>query len=206
MKIIKRITLITIILLLGLLTLPEDRTYACSCVGGSTEEKLDRSTAVFAGKVIEKGGTKKSQFGGLREYTFDVHMAWKGVQSNIIKIFSYDGKEASCGFEFNEGESYLVYSYLDKDNLLQTNLCSGNSPISQAENEIKQLGTGTKFSEEFKIETDTNQDSNQDTNKDTNKETSKGSIYFPVLAFGLGIIIIISILIYWRFKKGNKFS
>lgn len=171
-------------------------------MGGSAEEKLERSTAVFAGKVIEKGGTKKSQFGGLREYTFDVHMAWKGVQSNIIKIFSYDGIVASCGFEFNEGESYLVFSYLDKDNLLQTNLCSGNSPISQAENEIKQLGTGTKFSEEAKIETDTNQDSNQD----TNKETSKGSIYFSVLAFGLGIIIFISIIVYWRFKKRNKFS
>lgn len=99
---IKKIILITIIVLfvvVGLTTLTDKRAFACSCVGGSVKEKLERYSVVFAGKVIKKGSTKKSQFGELREYTFDVHTSWKGVNSNIIKIYSYDGEEDSCGFQ-----------------------------------------------------------------------------------------------------------
>ncbi|WP_186438504.1 hypothetical protein [Cohnella terricola] len=187
---IKRKILITIIVLLvviGLSTLTEKRAFACSCVGGSAKDKLESHSVVFVGKVIKKGGTIKSQIGGLREYTFDVHKAWKGVSSNTITIYSYDGSEASCGMQFILGESYLVFSNLDKDESLQTNYCSGNLLVSQAENEIKQLGIGTTFSAE------------EDILIVTEKENDKGSMYVPVL--GVGILILISILLYWRFKK-----
>jgi hypothetical protein len=191
--VLKRIILVMLSILFvvtGLISFPGTRAYACSCVGGGAKEKLERSTVVFEGKVIKKGNTRQSQFGELREYTFDVGRAWKGVQSRNMTIYSYDGSEASCGFQFDKGQSYLVYSYLDKDNSLQTNFCSGNIPISQAGDEINQLGLGTTYNKNADIETNSNQ----------------GSSYIVVVSVGIILMIIITILSIWRIKKRNKFS
>ncbi|WP_158602137.1 hypothetical protein [Cohnella endophytica] len=189
----KRILLVMFSILFvvtGIVSYPANRASACSCVGGSAKDKLERSTVVFEGKVIKKGKTRQSQFGGLREYTFDVDKAWKGVQSSKVTIYSYDGSEASCGLQFNKGQSYLVYSYLDKDNSLQTNYCSGNIPISQAGDEINQLGLGTTVNKNAEIQTESNQ----------------GPSYIVVVSVGIIIMLTITIFGIWRIKKRNKFS
>jgi hypothetical protein len=146
MKKIISIIFIVSFVITGLIISPPNKAYACSCAVGNTAEKLERSSAVFEGKVIDKGGTIKVEHNRLRKYTFEVERAWKGVNKKRITIYSYDGDSASCGFEFNKNETYLVYSYLGDDELLQTNLCSGNLPISLAKDEIAQLGEGTKIS------------------------------------------------------------
>lgn len=129
----------------GLVLFPENKAFACSCAMGSATEKLERSEAVFVGKVIGKGGTKRFEHGRLRKYTFEVDRAWKGVSNKRITIYSYDGGSDSCGYEFKRNRSYLVYSYQGNEEVLQTNLCSGNIPISQAQaqDEIQQLGATT---------------------------------------------------------------
>jgi hypothetical protein len=190
MKRIFSITILILIVVTGLVTFPEKKVFACSCVGGDAKERLERSTAVFVGKVIDRSGIKSFQHGQLRKYTFDVDTAWKGVNDNRMTIYSYDGSEASCGFQFDKGQSYLVYSYKDKDNSMQTNLCSGNVLSSQAGEELKQLGTGTMI----------NKNEGEETNNDRNSSFSF-KLFSTVI-----LIIVITILFIWRINKRNRFS
>lgn len=190
MKRILTAMIIILIIATGVVSFPGKKVFACSCVGGDAKEKLERSVAVFVGKVIDKGGTKKFQHGQLREYTFDVDRAWKGVNSSQMTIYSYDGSEASCGFEFEKGQSYLVYSYQDKDNTLQTNLCSGNILVSKATGDIEQLGSGTKIS--------------KDDDKEQNHD--RKFLFNNFLLGGVILIVGLAFLIIWKYKKRNRFS
>lgn len=182
------IILLFSIVVTGLILFSKSKVYACSCAGGDAKEKLERSTVVFVGKVIDKGGTKKFQHGRLREYTFEVDKAWKGDDEKHVTIYSYDGSSASCGYDFVTNQTYLVYSYQGNDNLIQTNLCSGNIPISQANEEIKQLGIGTVI----------------------NKNIDKVSIYDRdfslnlILFSGSILIIVLTMLFIWRIKKRSR--
>jgi hypothetical protein len=146
---LKRIIVVIIsvlIMITGLTASPDNRAYACSCMGGSANASLEGSTLVFEGKVI-KVGDRKPEFGGLREYTFKVYRSWKGDQSKNITVYSYDGGEASCGFHFDKNKTYLVFAMNNA-----TNLCSGNLLISQAEDQLTQLGAGTLVSERDVLE------------------------------------------------------
>lgn len=95
--------------------------YACSCAGGeSTEEAFRSSTAVFSGKVKKvKGASPESTEAvnallSLGPVTFEVQEAWKGVSGNSVVVYG-QGLEASCGMDFDRGETYLVYAYrIDK--------------------------------------------------------------------------------------------
>lgn len=183
MKRLLTVLFMFIFIMAGFVSLPSNKVFACSCVGGDTKEKLDRSYAVFVGKVMDKGGTKRFQHGPLREYTFDVDRVWKGVETSPIKIFSYDGGEESCGFKFEEKQSYLVFSYQDKDGSLHTNLCTGNMLFSKAGGEIEKLGTGTIL------------------HQDAPKETIKNQ--YPVYLLFLGVVPIVGIVILfiWRCRR-----
>lgn len=152
------VTILLFIVITVSVSFPGKKVFACSCVSGDAKEKLERSTAVFVGKVIDKGRTKKSNNGPIRKYTFAVDKTWKGVKDRHITIYSYDGDSASCGFEFDRGQTYLVFSYQDKDNSLQTNLCSGNIPIAQAGEELKQLGTGKIIRTNEMVDDESHQD------------------------------------------------
>ncbi|GMK37190.1 hypothetical protein PCCS19_02430 [Paenibacillus sp. CCS19] len=175
----KRLIVVIISLLFvitGILSLPGNKVYACSCVGGSANAGLEGSTQVFEGKVT-KIGDQKPEFGGLREYTFKVYKSWKGVQSNEINIYSYAGGEASCGFHFDKNKTYLVFA-----TNLATNLCSGNLPISQADNELTQLGIGTVISQHDNLDL--------------------GSSYWIILVVIAGVILIfISVIGIRRYRK-----
>ncbi|MBW5444482.1 hypothetical protein GE107_00190 [Cohnella sp. CFH 77786] len=84
--------------------------------------------------------------GRVRKYLFEVETAWKGVNSRKMTVYSYAGPSASCGFEFSKNRSYLVYAYQARE-MLQTNLCSGNVPVDQADRDIRLLGAGIKFAD-----------------------------------------------------------
>jgi hypothetical protein len=161
-------------------------TYACSCVGGDALVKLNRSNAVFTGKVIEVGGTSKFDFGRLREYTFQVDQAWKGVTTNTVTIYSYDGSSASCGFSFTKGETYLVYTNEAQDGRLQTNLCNGNVMLSQAGEDLNLLGPATIRGEGL---TDSPQ-------------AAKGG--GPAMLLWYGLIVAAIILLVWGWRIGKR--
>lgn len=115
--------------------------HACSCMGGwSTEEEFRRSTAVFSGEVVEVEELPTGEWDltdpgmlPLGPVTFDVNAAWKGVEGNSV-VVSGQGPGASCGLDFERGETYLVFaggSGRHGDGPLQTGLCSATRQASE---------------------------------------------------------------------------
>ena len=115
--------------------------HACSCAGtGSTEEALRRSTAVFSGEVVEVEGPSMEQVEPtdlgmplLGPVTFDVKAAWKGVSGASVVVRG-QGPGASCGLDFERGETYLVFAGgtgRSGDGPLETGLCSATRQTNE---------------------------------------------------------------------------
>jgi len=137
-------TLIGFMLLFATILVPAQRAYACSCAAGSALEKLELFDAVFTGTVVGVGGAKRFAHEKSRKYTFEVDTAWKGTANSRTTVYSLDTGEASCGYSFSRGKTYLVFAYEEKGDW-KTNLCAGNLQISEAASAIALLGDGTKI-------------------------------------------------------------
>jgi hypothetical protein len=114
-------------------------TYACSCVQpGPPAEASAGAAAVFAGTVssISPAGPN----GGSLLVTFDLSQSWKGPEGPQLTITTADNS-ASCGFEFAQGEEYLVYA-LPQDGQLYTGLCTRTAPLAAAGEDLAALGEG----------------------------------------------------------------
>jgi MYXO-CTERM domain-containing protein len=108
---------------------------ACSCVAPSpVEVSLEESHAVFVGKV-----EKISKVGDASMATLAVELSverhFKGPTDARI-IVSTSAFSASCGYRFEEGERYLVYSRTDQ---LRVGLCSRTKKADGASGEITRL-------------------------------------------------------------------
>ena len=119
--------------------------YACSCAGVPLERQIKTSDAVFSGEVtrIEPDERASDVFPpSLGRVTFDVKESWKGVSGESVVVYGH-GLEASCGIEFDESRSYLVYAYRSDrggEGSLQTGLCDSTKPLKQAEDDLLVLG------------------------------------------------------------------
>lgn len=124
---------------------------ACSCAGtSSTDEALRTSDAVFSGEVAEvraggeipideAGGSGPAAF--LDPVAFEVKESWKGVSEASVVVRGH-GPEASCGLDFDEGETYLVFAYRVGEGdggPLATDFCGATSEASQ-ETALEMLG------------------------------------------------------------------
>lgn len=118
---------------------------ACSCaVQKDAHEAAARSQAVFKGKVIDieqKGGIIRSLLRkqARTDAIFEVQQSWKGVFSSVVTISS---DWSTCGFDFVEGEDYLVYAYLNDERDLYTSICSRTGLVRMRDDDLKQLGVG----------------------------------------------------------------
>ncbi|MDQ0875424.1 hypothetical protein QFZ77_004083 [Paenibacillus sp. V4I3] len=180
----KMLVTLFVFLIITCINFTENEVYACSCVGGSITEKLERSDAVFTGRVIEVGGTKNGDIGKLRKYTFEVNKAWKGQITKNISIYSYDGDGASCGYKFKGNESYLVYSYLGNDGELETNFCTGNLGYLSAKSELGLLGQEIEVKNNITIENE-----------------KEGSIWAYMFISGLLLVLVLILLVYRQVKS-----
>lgn len=133
---------------LGSPLLVPDCASACSCAQQLPEEAFSRSEAVFAGEVVDVGEPHRQQ-PGLKSsadpvpVTFRVSEVWKEPEEETIEVTTASD-DASCGYSFREGESYLVYA----SEGMQVDLCSGTKQLSAAEAELETLGPGDAPSEE----------------------------------------------------------
>ena len=117
--------------------LPMQEVWACSCARASTIEHYDHSDIVFVGTVMntelstssyETGGIWSSINSTTIITTFDVNSKWKGDLNDSISVESNrDG--ASCGYNFQNNTTYLVFAYDTFDDYPSTSLCSGNQLI-----------------------------------------------------------------------------
>lgn len=128
--------------------------YACSCAGEPTvEDELERSDAVFTGKVIEI--QEKKQLNGLtKKYVlFEVKKTWKGIsQSQVILTTGMGGGD--CGYEFEEGKEYLVYATKSSfnDHELSTDICHRTRERISAQEDLALLGEGKAPTQNVNLE------------------------------------------------------
>lgn len=180
--------LILLLVTSGLALFPGEKVYACSCLESDAQKRLETYTTVFTGEVVKKGGSQIYRYNGVREYTFDVDSAWKGVSAKKMKIVGRGGGSDSCGIEFEKNQSYLIFASLDeRDNRLHTNLCSRNVPIEQAGDDLKLLGAGKVVSKEDFGE--------------TNDSGGRGGFLYLILYGGVILLAALAIVWIWKRKK-----
>lgn len=127
------------------LTMSPKQAYACSCaMPASVAEELGRSDAVFDGTVVS--GSKPTKWFKQSSadpvvWSFQAHEVWKGQVSSAMKVKSAQSG-ASCGFEFQQGQRYIVYAR-DIGDGLEVSLCSRTALQTAASSDIAELGSGS---------------------------------------------------------------
>ena len=116
-------------------------SYACSCDDpGSPSEELERSAAVFAGKVVsirDPDGPDVSDSENHLTIGFEVDTVWKGPTYETMYLTTSPHGPA-CGFGFVEGEKYIVYSHDGSS----AHLCTRTKLLSAAQEDLDALGSG----------------------------------------------------------------
>ena len=119
-----RLLLVVSMISLGLVISPTI-THACSCVPpGTPEAELAGSSLVFRGTVTSIGTLDE---GERLSIDFDVETVWKGPQFETITL-STQSDSAACGYPFEAGVDYVVYSWDGAD----VGLCSRTAPVELA--------------------------------------------------------------------------
>lgn len=119
----------------------------CECnPDDNFEKRAQRAFGIFTGKVKDI----TTDFNRDRvEVTFDVKTSWRGVKHEEVKVYSERRgpyaliqKGITCGYDFHEGEEYLVFSYRDKNRRgpAFVGRCGGTKPLAEVESELRQLG------------------------------------------------------------------
>lgn len=140
--------LVTLILAgaLSLMSAPE--AHACTCeMPPPPKEALEQAREVFAGTALE---ISEPEFGDVLTVRFEVTEAWKGVDEREIEVGTSRGGSAACGFEFQKGDEYLVYTGENQssdgpDSV--TGICHRTTDLTNAGEDLDALGEGTPGSE-----------------------------------------------------------
>lgn len=120
-----------------------ESAHACTCASsGSPAEALERADAVFAGKVtsIKFKGTSPYRLSSVHpvEVEFRVSQVWKGPLQETLTVET-ENSEISCGYEFEKGQTYIVYA---TDGY--TGLCSRTAPAWRSFADLMALGPGAR--------------------------------------------------------------
>ena len=165
---------------------------ACSCIQPAPPQKsLEKSTAVFAGKVIDIDVPSEIVTSGIIrsagpvKVTFEVSKIWKGPDyKNLVLTTERDG--GGCGYFFKENEEYIVYAYAyGEEDTLGTGICSRTRLLANAQYDLQKLGAG-------------------------NLPTNSGSNYVPqtsnfvLIASIVGIAIILSGIVLFLIRRYKK--
>lgn len=106
---------------------PSGTACACSCAEPNTAENTAWADLVFVGVVVDLDRPAFSMSSGdLMTARLTVEQVHKGSATGHVEVkTAIEGP--SCGFDFVEGNRYLIYSREG-----QTSLCSGNKLIGAA--------------------------------------------------------------------------
>ena len=142
-------------MLLILLNIAPTTSYACSCAApGPVSDELERSAAVFKGKVIgivdaNENNSMKSSADSIA-IIIKVDEIWKGINQTEVVVYT-ERDSASCGFTFMEGQEYLIYAS-ESDDLLRVSLCSRTTDLASASSDLAVLGKGAEPTEQVNID------------------------------------------------------
>ncbi len=115
---------------------------ACSCIMAESPSKsLEKAVDVFSGRVLD---VKKPRLGASSidsvKVKFNVLSVWKEAEYKEMEV-STAMSSASCGFGFEKGKEYLVYTY-DNKGETSVSLCSRTKLLSEAGEDLQELGSG----------------------------------------------------------------
>jgi hypothetical protein len=113
--------------------------HACSCFVHPPQEALAEADTVFAGRVQRV--EDRTVRGYSRFYHFDVGRMWKGESVPSIAVASVDS--AACGFDFEAGQTYLVFAdWWQEEEIWTTGWCAGTQEVDRANEYLTALGSG----------------------------------------------------------------
>jgi hypothetical protein len=107
---------------------------------------------VFAGEVVSIEPVDDDPSEQFDAVTFAVDRSWKGVESSPVTIETHQD-EATCGYPFEQGESYLVYAY-GGDAFMTTALYHRTTSLDRADEDLEVLGEGTEVTAQAEDGTD----------------------------------------------------
>ncbi|NTU82106.1 MAG: hypothetical protein HGA45_22460 [Chloroflexales bacterium] len=157
-------------------------TYACSCTPPPPPlQARDSATAVFAGTVSGIAPADPGRASVL--VTFDVQQIWKGPEGAQLTIATA-GSSASCGYEFAQGEQYLVYA-VAQEGQIRTSLCSRTALFASAGEDLAALGTGTPVAPAAGPIT----------------SDEMGIPWLPLVVGGIGLAIVLAVGVSWLRRR-----
>jgi hypothetical protein len=101
----------------------------------SPEEALARAAAIFEGRVVSVTAQD-----GTNRVVLAVTQSWRGVSHETVTVETAI-LESACGYPFEVGQSYLVYT--EPGDRLQVSLCSRTRSAAGADEDRRALGSGT---------------------------------------------------------------
>ncbi|MBK6734240.1 MAG: hypothetical protein IPG61_09130 [bacterium] len=109
-------------------------SHACVCSNEPITRLFADADVVFVGTPTawrdpNEGAGSRSSADPIH-YTFDVELAWKGVDTDTLTVLTPAGG-SSCGRSFQIGERYLILCHL-RDGRPWTGLCSGDDLLQNA--------------------------------------------------------------------------
>lgn len=135
-------SLLAVAIVLSLVMLGWQTAAACSCINPSSPDAARRqASVVFAGHVTNMDSTERAgMLLGLKKVTLQVSEVWKGSISSEADVWTQQ-TDAACGFDFQIGKSYLVYTHRPLDFEISS-LCSRTGLLSNAVADLRVLGKG----------------------------------------------------------------
>jgi len=164
------------------------KSYACDCVKPpSVEDELERSQAVFSGKVLEVNEMNKGYM--KKRVLLEVTETWKGISESQVIITTGSGG-GDCGYEFQVGEEYLVYAhpssmYGEQEELVSI-ICDRTTELSTAQEDLAVLGEGKAPTKQVDL---------------TRKESNQSNFMIWMIA---NIALVILAFIGWRMFKNRR--
>lgn len=115
-----------------------DVTFACSCLGKSPiDTAFVHHPVVFRGKVLNE----IEEFIYMRNgeevlaYTFEILEAMRGLYPDCSKITVYSYVRCcTCERSYEVGLEYIVFAYIDHNDLLKASICSNTNTIDKFSN------------------------------------------------------------------------
>jgi hypothetical protein len=111
-------------------------TEACSCAPTPPVcEAYWQANAVFVGVPVGRRELKESDSSTVA-YRFLVQDPWRGVKDKEVEVRTgYGGGD--CGYVFEFGKSYLIYSWGGNAQPLRTGICSRTRQLETASESIE---------------------------------------------------------------------
>lgn len=186
------------VIFIPLFTYSPNTSFACDCVEPyPVKDELNRSSAVFSGKVVKMVDENKNKLiqssADPIAVQIEVKETWKGLNQKQLLVYT-ERNSASCGYEFDLDNEYLVYA-MEVDGQLKVSLCSRTKLLSAATSDLQELGKGEKPSKDVSI--DLNEHGGE-ANNPFNTLAGKNTIYITVLILG---VILLIVYVFRRIKK-----